>query len=83
MESMLLLQYLPSQTRAGTGEGDVDLCRGGVNVPWGVFRTPLPWIDEGAAAAKFNALLTTFGLEASAAPAWALTTVADGGLTAS
>ena len=35
-ESMLLLRYAPSQTCAGTGDGDVDSGRGGVNVPWGV-----------------------------------------------
>ena len=76
---MLLLRYAPSQTCAGTGDGDVDIGRGGVNVPWGVVRAPLPWIDEGAATAKFNALLTALGLQASAAPAWALLTVAEGG----
>ena len=53
--------------------------RGGVNVPWVVVRAPLPWIDEGAATAKFNALLTALGLQASAASAWALLAVAEGG----
>ena len=66
-------------TCAGSGESGVDIGRGGVNVPWGVVRAPLPWIDEGAATAKFNALLTALGLQASAAPAWALLTVAEGG----
>ncbi len=79
-ESMLLLRHAPSQTCAATGEGGVVLGRGGVNVPWGGrVRAPLPEIDEDATAAKFAALLAALGLEASAAPAWALTTVAFGG----
>ena len=45
----------------------------------GGVRAPLPEIDEDATAAKFAALLAALGLEASAAPAWALTTVAFGG----
>jgi len=78
-ESMLLLRYAPSRTCAGTGEGEVDIGRGGVNVPWGVVRAPLPRINEGAVAARFNSVLTALGLEAGAPPAWALISVAFGG----
>ena len=79
MFQTIFLRRPRAATAAASSRRGVQRGRGGVNVPWGVDRAPLPWIDEGAATAKFNALLMALGLQASAAPAWALLTVAEGG----
>ena len=79
MLQTIFLRRPRAATAAANSRMAVQHGRGGVNVPWGVVRAPLPWIDEGAATAKFNALLTALGLQASAALAWALLTVAEGG----
>ncbi len=67
-ESLLLLVHGPTETCSHTDEVDrgVDVGKGGVNVPWGVLRTPLPRVHETAVIEMFRTVLSSLGLQANA-----------------
>ena len=78
-EEIAYIAWTPGTINAG---GNIDMGRGGANVPWGHKVTALPALSESERAkvdAAFAVLLERLGLEAVGAPGLKLVTTASGG----
>lgn len=76
-EKALFLTYKPL-TRFPDGKG-IQACRGGSNMPWGVYSMAFPTAPPGDAFMNIHRLISAFGYIPDGEIGWRVITVANGG----